>query len=103
MYLSWLVSLSALMRLCKPERNAARVAGWPSMNAVRNSVRNFVSPSVSVKLGRADGVAVVRAAEPRGMEPLSPMAWRTTSSTSLGVQLVLDRHLLAPAFHASWI
>src|SRR6516225_179072 len=101
MYLSWLVSFSALMRLCRPERRAARVAGWPSMKEFRNSVKNFVSPSVSVKLGRAEGVVELRNAGPRGMAPLSPMVWRTTSRTSLGVQLVLDRHLLAPAFQAS--
>ena len=89
------------MRFCKPLRKAASVADWPSRKAVLSSIRNFVSPSVSVKFGRLEEVKAVRVVVSRGGIPLSPMVWRTTSKTSLGVQLVLDRHLLAPAFHAS--
>ena len=34
--------------------------------------------------------------------PFWESALRTTSMTCLGVQLALERHLVAPAFQASW-
>src|ERR1017187_10070704 len=105
------VSLSALMSPWSNVRRAASVAGRLSMKDLRRSDWNSSSGSLvgpaagGVGGGESEGLASgasTGGAETGAAAPFWERAPRSTSMSCLGEQLALERHLVAPAFQASW-
>ena len=79
-----------------PRRRRATPAGWAETTGAAPFERRRRNRPPRLPATRARRVASRGTAAPGWVRRV-----RTTSMTCLGVQLALDRHLVAPAFHAS--